>query len=139
MGLGRRTVLVVAVSFVASAATASAATLHLDAPREIDRAEKFRVVATGKARPQRDYYLSVLYHDDDQGRCARTVAREITTNEHFAVFYRRKVVTGADGRFEVRSRRIFGGEKKASGRFCGYLTNEDGRNKDTVVRRITFT
>jgi len=138
MDLGHRAAAVAVISLVA-AAPASAATLHLQAPREIDRAEKFRVVAKGKAKPQRDYLLSVLYHDDDQGRCAPTVAKEVTRNEHFPVFYRRKVVTDAEGRFEVSSRRIVGGEKKTSGRFCGYLTNEDGENKDTVVRRIEFT
>ena len=139
MRLGSRAVLVVAIS-VATAAPASAATLHLDAPREIDRAEKFRVVATGEARPQRDYYVSVLYHDDDQGRCARTMAREVTRNEHSVIFSLRKVVTDAEGRFEARSRRILGGDRKTSGRFCGYLTNEDGtRNKDRAVRRIEFT
>jgi len=138
MDLGHRAAAVAVISLVA-AAPASAATLHLQAPKEIDRAEKFRVIAKGKAKPQRDYLLSVLYHDDDQGRCAKTVAKEVTRNEHFAVFYLRKVVTDAEGRFKVRSRRIVGGEKKTSGKFCGYLTNDDGENKDRVVRRIEFT
>jgi hypothetical protein len=138
MDLGHRAAAVAVISLVA-AAPASAATLHLQAPKEIDRAEKFRVVAKGKAKPQRDYLLSVLYHDDDQGRCAPTVAKEVTRNEHFPVFYLGKVVTDAEGRFEVSSRRIVGGDKKASGKFCGYLTNEDGENKDTVARRIEFT
>jgi hypothetical protein len=139
----RHSALVAAAAVVATVvpvAAASAATLHLNAPREIDRAEKFRVVAFGKAKPLKEYALSVAYHDNDQGRCAPTVEKEVTRNEHFAVFYLRKVTTGADGRFEVRSRKIVGGEKKASGKFCGYLTNADGkRNKDTVVRRIEFT
>jgi len=138
MDLGHRAAAVAVISLVA-AAPASAATLHLQAPKEIDRAEKFRVIAKGKAKPQRDYLLSVLYHDDDQGRCAKTVAKEVTRNEHFAVFYLRKVVTDAEGRFKVRSRRIVGGERKTSGKFCGYLTNDDGENKDRVVRRIEFT
>jgi hypothetical protein len=63
----------------------------------------------------------------------------VRANEHFAVFYLRKVVTDAEGRFELTSRRIVGGEKKTSGKFCGYLTNDDGENRDTVVRRIEFT
>ncbi len=138
----RRRTALVAVAVIAAVvpvAGASAATLRLKAPRETDRAEKFRVVAKGTAKPQRGYLLSVLYHDDDQGRCAPTVAKEVTRNEHFAVFYLRKVITDAEGRFEVRSRRITGGDRKTSGKFCGYLTNDDGENKDTVVRRITFT
>jgi hypothetical protein len=139
MNLGPRAALVAATALIATAAPASAATLHLKAPKEIDRAEKFRVTAFGKAKPQRDYRLSVLYHDDDQGRCAPTVAKEVTRNEHFPVFYLRKVITDAEGRFEVSSRRIVGGDRKASGKFCGYLTNEDGENRDRVVRRIEFT
>jgi hypothetical protein len=136
---GHRTALVAVIALIATAAPASAATLHLQAPKVIDRAEKFRVVAFGKAKPLKDYSLSVLYHDDDQGRCAPTVAKEVTRNQHFEVFYMRRVTTDSDGRFEVRSRRILGGERKASGKFCGYLTNQDGENKDTVVRRIEFT
>lgn len=138
----RRRAALVAVAVIATVvpvAGASAATLHLKAPKEIDRAEKFRVVAQGKAKPRKDYRVSVLYHDDDQGRCAPTVAKEVTRNEHFAVFYLRKVVTDATGRFKLRSRRIVGGERKTSGKFCGYLTNDDGKNRDTVVRRIEFT
>jgi hypothetical protein len=51
----------------------------------------------------------------------------------------RKLTTDRDGQFEV-SRKIIGGDKKTTGRFCGYLTNEDGtRNKDRAVRRIDFT
>ena len=136
--LGHRAALAAVIALI-GATPASAATLHLKAPKQIDRAEKFRVVALGKAKPQRDYLLSVLYHDDDQGRCGRTVAKEVTRNEYFPVFYLRKVVTDQEGRFKVRSRRIAGGDKKASGKFCGYLTNENGKNRDTVVRRIEFT
>ena len=139
MCLGHRAALLAAIALIATAAPASAATLHLRAPSVIDRAESFRVVAFGKAKPQRDYLLSVIYHDDDQGRCGRTVAREVTRNEHFRVFYLRTVVTDQEGRFEVRSRRIVGGDRRASGKFCGYLTNENGENRDTVVRRIEFT
>jgi 5-hydroxyisourate hydrolase-like protein (transthyretin family) len=138
----RRRAALAAVALMATlvpVAGASAATLHLKAPREIDRAEKFRVVAFGKAKPLKDYSLSVLYHDDNQGRCAPTVEKEVTRNQHFEVFYMRRVATDADGRFEVRSRKIVGGEKKASGKLCGYLTNSAGENKDTVVRRIEFT
>ena len=101
--------------------------------------EKFRVVAFGKAKPVREYFLSVLYHDDNQGRCAPTVEKEVTRNKHYEIFYRREITTDADGRFEVTSRKIFGGEKRATGKFCGYVTNEDGENKDTVVRPIEFT
>ncbi len=137
---GRRAVLVTVIALtVTAAAPASAATLRLKAPREIDRAENFRVVASGEGKPRKAYYLSVLYHDDDQGRCPRTLEREVTTNEHFTVFYLRKVVTDRDGRFEVNSRKIVGGEQKSRGRFCGYLTNKDGENKDRAVRRIAFT
>ncbi len=136
---GHRSGLVAVIALIATAAPASAATLHLKAPREIDRAESFRIVAKGQAKPRRDYYVSVIYHDDDQGRCAPTVEKEVTRNEHFRIFYFRKVVTNGDGRFDITSRKIFGGERKTSGKFCGYLTNKDGENKDTAVRRIDFT
>jgi hypothetical protein len=135
---GRRSTLLAVIALIATAAPASAATLRLQAPKVIDRAETFRLVAFGKAAPQRDYSVSVIYHDDDQGRCGRTVDREVTRNEHSAVFLRRKVVTDAEGRFEL-SRKIFGGDRKTSGRFCGYLTNDDDENRDRVVRRIEFT
>ncbi len=139
MQLIRRAALAALTAVVATAAPASAATLHLKAPREIDRAEKFRLKAFGQAKPQRAYYLSVLYQDDSQGRCERKLEKEVTTNEHGEVYYLRKVVTDAEGRFEA-SRKIVGGDKKTTGRFCGYLTNEDGtRNKDRAVRRIDFT
>ena len=132
--------LVIAALIVAAlpTAAASAATLHLQAPREVDRAEKFKVTAFGKAKPERTYYLSVLYHDNDQGRCAPTVEKEVTRNQHAEIFYLRRITTDADGRFE-RSRNIFGGDRQTSGKFCGYLTNADGENKDTVVRGIDFT
>ena len=133
--------LVIAALVVAALPTsvASAATLHLSAPKEIDRAEKFRVTAFGKAKPQKTYYLSVLYHDNDQGRCAPTVEKEVTRNEHAEIFYQRPIRTDADGRFEQQSKNIFGGDRQTSGKFCGYLTNADGVNKDTVVRAISFT
>ncbi|MGH2838498.1 MAG: hypothetical protein ACRDJY_09170 [Thermoleophilaceae bacterium] len=132
----------VVVSLLAAAiptASASAATLHLQAPREIDRAENFRVTAFGKAKPQKTYYLSVLYHDNDQGRCAPTVEKEVTRNEHAEIFYQRRIRTDAEGRFEQQSKNIFGGDRQTSGKFCGYLTNADSVNKDTVVRAISFT
>lgn len=139
MELIRRAALAAVTAVVATAAPASAATLHLKAPREIDRAEKFRLKAFGQAKPQRAYYLSVLYQDDSQGRCERKLEKEVTTNEHGEVFYLRKVMTDQEGRFEA-ARKIVGGDKKTTGRFCGYLTNEDGtRNKDRAVRRIDFT
>lgn len=134
-----RAALAAFTTVLATAVPASAATLHLKAPREIDRAEKFRVSASGKAKPQKAYYLSVLYQDDDQGRCARRLEKEVTTNEHAEIYYLRKVVTDQNGEFEL-SRKIVGGDRKTSGRFCGYLTNEDGtRNKDRAVRHIEFT
>ena len=131
--------LVVAALLVAALPTsaASAATLHLRAPREVDRADKFTVTAFGKAKPERTYYLSVLYHDDDQGRCAETVEKEVTRKQHAEIFYLRRITTDEDGRFE-RSRNVFGGDRGTSGKFCGYLTNADGKNKDTVVRAIDF-
>jgi hypothetical protein len=138
----RRAALVTAalVATVVPATAASAATLHLKAPKAIDRAEKFRVNAFGKAKPQKAYYLSVLYQDDDQGACARKLEKEVTTNEHYEVYYLRKVRTDQDGRFDLMSKPIFGGERASSGRFCGYLTNEDGTKvKDRVVRPIEFT
>ncbi len=139
MELIRRAALAALTAVIATAAPASAATLHLKAPREIDRAEKFRLNAFGQAKPQRAYYLSVLYQDDSQGRCERKLEKEVTTNEHGEVFYLRKVMTDAEGRFEV-SRKIVGGDKKTTGRFCGYLTNANGtKNKDRAVRRISFT
>ena len=136
---GHRAAFVAVIALIATAAPASAATLHLKAPREIDRAEEFRVVAKGTAKPRKDYYVSVIYHDDDQGRCAPTVVKEITRNEHVAIFLRRKVVTDAEGRFRLRSEKIVGGKRKTSGKFCGYLTNRDDENRDRVVRRIEFT
>ena len=139
MQLIRRVALAALTAVVATAAPASAATLHLKAPREIDRAEKFRLKAFGQAKPQRAYYLSVLFQDDSQGRCERKLEKEVTTNRYGEVFYLRKVITDQDGHFEV-SRKIVGGDKKTTGRFCGYLTNENGtRNKDRAVRRIAFT
>jgi hypothetical protein len=139
MELIRRTALAALTAFVAIAAPASAATLHLKAPREIDRAKKFRLKAFGKAKPERTYYLSVLYQDDSQGRCERNLEKELTTNRYGEVFYLRKVMTDQEGSFGV-SRKIVGGDKKTTGRFCGYLTNDDGtRNKDRAVRRIEFT
>ena len=135
----RRAALAAVAAILATAVPASAATLHLKAPREIDRAEKFRLKAFGHAKPQRTYYLSVLFQDDSQGRCERHLEREVTTNHYGEVFYLRKVMTDAEGMFEA-SRKILGGDKKTTGRFCGYLTNEDGtRNKDRAVRRISFT
>ena len=119
-------------------AAASAATLHLQAPRSIDRAENFELRAFGKAKPLKQYRLSVLYHDNDQGRCAPTVEKEVTRNKHAEVFYLKRITTDADGHFE-RSRQIVGGDRATTGKFCGYLTNDDGDNKDTVVRRIEFT
>lgn len=122
-----------------TAVPASAATLHLKAPKEIDRAEKFRLTASGKAKPQKAYYLSVLFQDDNQGRCERKLEKEVTTNKHGEVYYLRKVMTDQDGLFEL-SKKLVGGDKKTTGRFCGYLTNEDGtKNKDRAVRRIAFT
>ena len=139
MQLTARAALAAFTLVLATASPAAAATLHLQAPKEIDRAEKFRVTAFGKAKPQRAYYVSVLYHDDDQGRCARKVEKEVTTRAHAEIWYLRKVITDRDGRFEL-SRKIVGGDRETSGRFCGYLTNEDGtKNKDRVVRRIAFT
>jgi hypothetical protein len=135
----RRAALATFAAVVATAAPASAATLHLKAPREIDRAEKFRLKAFGQAKPQRAYYVSVLYQDDSQGRCERSLEKEVTTNQHGEVYYLRKVVTDQDGLFDL-SKKIVGGDKKTTGRFCGYLTNEDGtRNKDRAVRGISFT
>lgn len=139
MRLTRRAALAALTAVVATAAPASAATLHIRAPKEIDRAEKFRLKAFGQAKPQRAYYLSVLFQDDSQGRCERKLEKEVTTNRYGEVFYLRKVITDQDGHFEV-SRKIVGGDKKTTGRFCGYLTNENGtRNKDRAVRRIAFT
>ena len=136
--MARKLVIGALIAAALPTAAASAATLHLQAPKEVDRAEKFKVTAFGKAKPEKTYYLSVLYHDNDQGRCARTVENEVTRNEHGEVFYLRRIRTDAEGRFE-RSRNIFGGDRKTSGKFCGYLTNADGENKDTVVRSIDFT
>lgn len=139
MELSRGAGLAALTAVLAIAAPASAATLHLRAPKEVDRAEKFRVTAFGKAKPQRAYYVSVLYQDRSQGRCERKLEKEVTTNVHGEIWYLRKVITDNDGRFEI-SRKVVGGDKKTSGRFCGYLTNKDGtRNKDRVVRRIEFT
>ena len=140
MGPLHRAALAAFIACLATAASASAATLHLKAPREIDRAEKFRVVASGQAKPLRAYYVSVVYQNDSQGRCERKLQKEVTTNEHGEIYYLRKIVTDEAGDFELTSRKIVGGDKKVTGRFCGYLTNEDGtKNKDRAVRRISFT
>jgi hypothetical protein len=136
---GHRVALTAVIALTASAAPASGATLHLKAPKEVERSEKFRVLANGGAKPHREYRVSVIYHDDDQGRCARTVAKEVTRNEHAKIFDMRKVVTDADGRFELRSPKIVGGDRQTTGKLCGYLTNENGKNRDRVVRRIAFT
>ena len=135
-----RAALAAFTAVLATAVPASAATLHLKAPKEIDRADKFRVEAFGKAKPQKAYYLSVLFQDDSQGRCERKLEKEVTTNEHGEIYYLRKVTTDQDGHFAITSKKIVGGDKKTTGRFCGYLTNEDGtKNKDRAVRRISFT
>jgi hypothetical protein len=135
----RRAAFAALIVALALAVPASAATLHLKAPKEIDRAEKFRLKAFGHAKAQRTYYLSVLFQDGSQGRCERHLEKEVTTNRYGEVFYLRKVLTDRDGEFEL-SRKIVGGDKKTTGRFCGYLTNEDGtRNKDRAVRHISFT
>ena len=134
----RKLVIPALVAAALPAAAASAATVHLQAPKSIDRAEEFKLRAFGKAKPLKQYRLSVLYHDNDQGRCAPTVEKEVTRNKHAEIFYLRRITTDADGRFE-RSRRIVGGDRATSGKFCGYLTNDDGENKDTVVRAIEFT
>jgi hypothetical protein len=134
-----RAALAAFTTVLVAAVPASAATLHLKAPKAIDRAEKFRVTASGKAKPQRAYYLSVLYQDDSQGRCERKLEKEVTTNLHGEVWYLRKIMTDQDGLFDL-SKKIVGGDKKTTGRFCGYLTNESGkRNKDRAVRHISFT
>ena len=139
MELIPRAALAAIAALIATAASASAATLDLKAPREIDRAEKFSVTASGSGKPQKAYYLSVLYQDDSQGRCERKLEKEVTTNQHAEIYYLRKVMTDQQGLFEL-SKKIVGGDKKSTGRFCGYLTNEDGtRNKDRDVRRIEFT
>ncbi len=135
----RRAAFAAVTAVLAIAVPASAATLHLKAPREIDRAEKFRLKAFGHAKPQHTYYLSVLFQDDSQGRCEPQLEKEVTTNHYGEVFYLHKVITNQEGEYEL-SRKIVGGDKKTTGRFCGYLTNENGtRNKDRAVRRISFT
>ena len=134
-----RAALAAFTAVLAIAVPASAATLHLKAPKEIDRAQKFRVTASGKAKPQRAYYLSVLFQKDSQGRCERKLEKEVTTNKYGEIWYLRKVMTDQEGLFDI-SRQIVGGDKKVTGRFCGYLTNENGtKNKDRAVRRISFT
>jgi hypothetical protein len=135
----RSVVLIAVIALLATPVAASAATLHLKAPKKVDRAEAFRVVTKGKAKPRKHYYVSVIYHDSDQGRCEPTVTKEITRNKYFPIFFRRKIETDRDGRFELTSRKMVGGDQETSGKFCGYLTNRDDENKDTVVRRIKFT
>ena len=135
----RRAAFAAVVAVLAIAAPATAATLHLKAPREIDRAENFRVTASGQAKPQKAYYLSVLYQADSQGRCERKLEDEVTENLYGKIWYLRKVMTDRDGRFKI-SRNALGGDQKESGRFCGYLTNYTGKRvKDRAVRRIDFT
>ena len=135
----RRAALAAVLAVLATAVPATAATLHLKAPREIDRAENFRVTAKGQGKPQKAYYLSVLYQDDNQGGCARGLEKEVTTNLHAEIWYLRKVITDRDGQFQI-SRQIVGGDKKTTGRFCGYLTNKTGKRvKDRALRRIEFT
>jgi hypothetical protein len=137
----RRSALLAMAAVIASlvpVAGASAATLTIKAPREIDHAEKFRVVAKGTARAHKDYFVSVIYHNDDQGPCDPTVNEEISNNTFYSVFYQYPVTTDGDGAYKATSRKIFGGIE-VSGRFCGYLNNPAGQNKATAVRRIEFT
>lgn len=140
--LKRRLPAVLVVGAMAAAAApvadASAATLKLRAPSKIDQATKFRVTALGTGRRGKTYSLSVLYHNNDQGACAPTVGEEITQNRYFSVFYLYPVKADQDGRYKVKSRRIFGGAKN-KGKFCGYLTDKNGNLKDRVVRPIEFT
>jgi hypothetical protein len=121
------------------AAGASAATLQIRAPSEVDHGQKFRVVTKGDARAQKDYFLSLIYHNDDQGSCGATVRDEVFgKSEYYVIFYQYPVTTDGDGEFSLRSRRIFGGIV-VTGKFCAYLVNSASASKATAVRSIAFT
>jgi hypothetical protein len=138
----RRFPLVVAAALLATivpAAGASAATLTIQAPSQIDNTQKFRVVTKGKAKANRQYFLSLIYHNDDQGACGATVYDEINTKQAFyVVHYQYPVTTDADGKYRLRSRRIFGGTP-VTGKLCGYLMTSAGSTKATDIRSIAFT
>jgi hypothetical protein len=120
------------------AAAASAATIKLKAPDKIDHNQKFHVIAKGTAKPNRNYGVSVIYHNADQGKCEPTVGEEISKNTYYSVLYLYPITTNKDGEFKVTSRKIFGGAVN-HGKFCGYLTTNSGATKDTAVRAIEFT
>jgi hypothetical protein len=128
----------VVLATLVPAASASAAKIRIKAPDKIDQAEKFRVVAKGTGKPNKHYGVSVVYHNDDQGKCEPTVGEEITRNTYYSVLYLYPVTTDKDGKYKVTSRKIFGGAVN-SGKLCGYLTTKNGDTKATAVRHIEFT
>jgi hypothetical protein len=136
----RRVALVAAAALLATAvpaAGASAATLTIKAPSQIDHMERFRVVTKGKAKRNREYFLSVIYHNDDQGTCGADVYEELNTKQTYVVHYQYPVTTDADGKYRLRSRRIFGGIQ-VTGKLCGYLMTSAGSTKATGIRSIAF-
>jgi len=137
----RRFPLVVVAALLATvvpAAGASAATVTIRAPSQVNHMEKFRVVTKGKAKANREYFLSMIYHNDDQGTCGADVYEELTTKQTYVVHYQYPVTTNADGKYRLRSRRIFGGIQ-VTGKLCGYLMTSAGATKATGVRSIAFT
>jgi hypothetical protein len=136
----RFTLVVVAAALLAAAvpaAGASAATLTIKAPGEIDHMQKFPVVTKGKAKANREYFVSVIYHNDDQGACGADVYEELAKQQWYVVHYQYPVTTDADGKYRLRSRRIFGGIQ-VTGKLCGYLMTSAGSTKATGVRSIAF-
>jgi hypothetical protein len=138
----RRFALALAAALLATAlpaAGASAATVRINAPSQIDRNEQFRVVTKGKAKKNREYFLSVIYHNDDQGACGADVYEELNTKQQwYVVHYQYPVTTDADGKYRIRSRKMFGGIQ-VTGKICGYLMTSAGGTKATAVRSIAFT
>jgi hypothetical protein len=135
----RRFTLVVAAALLATAvpaAGASAATLTIKAPSQIGYTENFRVVTKGKAKANREYFVSVIYHNDDQGACGADVYDELN-RQRYVVHYQYPVRTDADGKYRIRSRKIFGGIQ-ITGQLCGYLMTSAGGTKATGIRPIAF-
>ena len=73
-----------------------------------------------------------------RARAGRTSTRSSTRRQTYVVHYQYPVTTDENGKYRLRSRRIFGGVV-VTGKFCGYLMNSAGGTKATAVRAISFT
>ena len=86
---------------------ASAATMKIKAPSQVATRE-FPVVTNGTAKKNREFFLSVIYHNDDQGTCGADVYEELNTKATYVVHYQYPVTT-RERKVRLRSRKIFGG------------------------------